>query len=267
MRFFTFLITVSLLAGLTACASRQVQPSPGAVDPDDVMGTLSNRQPEAAFAGKADIRMETRHQKQSATLHFLAQPADRFRGDITTVFGIPLANLVVQGDEFAYFEQGENRFITGRVGDARGLMLIPLKPSELMTLVTGIPPLNEYEPEPLRVDERADHFRVLLRGREGGELAMRVDKGSLLVRELIFSPENIRVMFHRYRDTERGPVPEEVSIGTLDKQVSATVRLGSWNFSPHVDAETFVLMAPPGAEQYRIFPKGATPDLHEPQSP
>ncbi len=239
----------------TACAGTQVRDMGGEATRGDVLETLAARRPASVFAGEASIKVDTVAGKQNATLHFLVSPALTFRGDLTTVFGIPLASLVVTGSEIAYHEVGRNRFVMGNVVDARGLLLIPLDPGEFLSVVTGVPPIERYDAARTRVVERKDALLIQMAGEADNALAMRVDRRGGLVREMIFMPAGVKVLFEKYRSTSNGPMPEAVRIVNPENDTEATVKLGGWDFAPDVQPGAFVLEPPPGTQQFRIMPK------------
>ncbi len=224
--------------------------------PDALLEAIHAREPRAPFTGRAALRVVEAGRKQSVTLSFLFAPPARLRGDAVTAFGIPVGTFVVSGDRVAMFEHGTNRFIEGDAGapEARSVLPIPVRPSELMALLTGIPPLRGFSAEPGTYSADAEYGYLSLRNAEGRRIGLKVGLETGLVRDILFLPEGVRLQFGDYRETEGGAVPAHVTVSTpgADDGLTAEARLSDWSFRPQVDASSFILDAPPGAERYRL---------------
>jgi hypothetical protein len=254
----TFRILCLGLWGLSAiaCAGLQVREThPEVADAAALLALIDSRALREPIAGQASLRMEGPRGRQSANLAFLLAPPDQVRIDATTLFGISLVTLVADAEKFSLFEHGVNRFITGLVDEGlRQALPVPLRPLELMTLMTGVPPLEDFVLDPMSFTADGTYYYLRLVS-PGREMAIRVTRATGLVRDVLYAPGDVRLRFLRYRETPRGPMPEQVEVTAGGENgFAASGTLGSWNFSPEPDAEAFVLTPPPGAGIYRFDP-------------
>ena len=83
-------------------------------------------------------------------------------------------------------------------------------------------------------------------------MRVHVDARELVVREVDYRPENTQVFFDRYSEGPHGPLPKTVRLASAVVPGSAELNFSDWNFSPSLDAGTFVLQPPADSRRYRL---------------
>lgn len=139
-------LALASLLVLMGCPRRPLEFGPRGrlTDPSIILSALEQRREAVkSVQGEARAALTTPEGSGKLTQFIAAEKPDRIRLESISFFGDPLAVLTSNGQQFALHDVKQNVFFEGEASAENVSRLIPLRlpPSELVSMVLGVPPM------------------------------------------------------------------------------------------------------------------------------
>lgn len=238
----------------------------------DARTVLARR--DATIEGLHSIRAEARVDQRASsgrirgTVLMFVEDSGRVRFDVMTQFG-PIAILTSDGQQFAYSDLREKRYLSGRTcpENIARLLGVPLSAEETARFLLGGTPLIAHDKEELKLLDNG-HYQLSLTGETGAkqELELSVYPGDealppeqqrlMLVRSQLWHPGGQEVWRVSYADHEPVAlsgrnmlVPKRVRIEQSAQKADTLVNFKSITTNPTIPEEAFQQSARPGMQE------------------
>ena len=226
------------------------------------------------MAGLRSIRAEARVDQRAkagrikGTVLMFVEDSGRVRFDVMTQFG-PIAILTSDGEQFAYSDLREQRYLFGPTcpQNIARLLGVPLSAEETARFLLGGTPLIAHTESALSLND-AGHYQLTLKAPSGAkqELELAVYPGDLalapesqrltLVRSQLWAADATPLWRVSYSDHEPTPLqgrqlllPMRVRIEQPSHGADTLVHFKSITTNPDIPAEAFTQRARPGMQE------------------
>jgi outer membrane biogenesis lipoprotein LolB len=261
------ILLVFLAAFLPSCAlfhAPAEKPAlPGAPGADVFLQEISERAASlGAFKGVGSFRVTVGKRGMGGRMAWLGAPPDRFRVEVLSPFGQPVAGVASNGQTLEVSIPSRNARYAGppKAAVLKELLGAPMEPASLVRLLSGAPPVEQHSGA--RLETGADGAPVLVLLDKKGRVRERIwlEQDGATVRRATAYKDPFLFFFRQgkilydaefVRDSEaQSPAPREIHVSD-GKQNRALIRFQRFQPNAEVDASQFTL-APAGG-------KGETP--------
>jgi hypothetical protein len=237
------------LTALVACVPRAPPPDLS-LDPAALLeqvraasGTVTRVQ------GEARLEVEAPGQSGTAPAFVAAERPDRLHVEVLDFFGNPAAVLVTSGGRLAIYDRRARTFYRGEASAANvaRLVLLPLSPARLVSLLCGAPPLAG---EPVSAEPGRGFVELVLR--DGARSSsLRVGARAAIERATFRggAPEvpDHEVRYGGFVDLVGGRFPERVEISAEQPRVRVALGWKEPDLLAPLDQALFRMDPPAGA--------------------
>lgn len=256
-RFFRLLLACFTLTG---CAHRiDYGPRGPILDPHVILDVLQERYARVQSL-RSEGRLSVESPEGSGSLRIALEVAKPGCAYLETAdfLGNPRGTFATDGEEFVFFEPGENVFYAGSAS-ARLLgrfLPVELGPEELVALLLGQPPLLEGDEVRLEVEPEGVYRLDLRRG----SIRQRVRVGTRDLRLISVETRgrpavDLRALEHRIVEPDL-PLPAALELHERRSGTTVRIRLGDPAWNVETDDSLFRLRPPPGARVERLEEEG-----------
>lgn len=255
MRSVLFLCVASLL--LSSCARRiDFGPQGPIEDPARILAIVeSHQQRITGIVGGGRLSVDA--PQGSGTLRIaieVAKPSSVYL-ETADILGFARGTFATDGREIAFYDPGENLFITGPADPETigSLLPVAMGPDEMVAALLGqIPFIEEPDSIELRVEDEGVYRIDLVKG----WARQRIRVGTRDLRLVSVRSQGLDLpdaeLSRHVTILDNVPFARTITLRTPDGKTELRIRYGDLEFNPSHEPESFRLFPPPGARIERL---------------
>ena len=237
------------------------------VDPGELAARLKARQDRIQyFAGRGGIRIQTKDNQHYFDMMMVSALPNRLRLVIYDPMGRPTLTMASDGNTLRVLDHRQKVLRAGPASRENVSRYLPLGMglSELITLMSGGQPLEDYEPSAVTGEKElgAEIWRLDL-VKNGGRMTERIwmtPPGDRIRKVELGSSENgadFRMEYDKHREISGEVVPFHILMTNLKQNEQITISYSEVKVNPDLPDKLFTIDTPPGI---RVLPLDQTTD-------